>query len=54
MLRLPICGFARRVDDTVARAMTVLNTREDYTARRVARLVMPAPRFNRRSHRREQ
>ncbi len=33
MLRLPICGFARRVDDTVARAMAILNTREDYTAR---------------------
>jgi hypothetical protein len=53
MLRLPICGFARRVDDTVARAMTILNTREDYTARRISRLVMPAPRFNKPSHSRE-
>ncbi len=34
MLRVPICGFARRVEDTVARAMAILNTREDYTARR--------------------
>jgi hypothetical protein len=25
-------GFSRRVDDTVARAMTILNTQEDYTA----------------------
>jgi hypothetical protein len=38
MLRLPNCGFARRVDDTVARAMAILNTLEDYTARRVSRL----------------
>jgi len=44
MLRLPICGFARRVDDTVARAMAILNTREDYTARaQVLRLPVPAP-----------
>jgi hypothetical protein len=50
MLRLPIYGFARRVDDTVARAMAILNTREDYTARRVSQLVQPAPRFNKPSH----
>jgi len=54
MLRLPICGFARRVDDTVARAMAILNTREDYTVRPVSRLVQPAPRFNRPSYSREQ
>ena len=45
MLRLPIFGFARRVEDTVARAMAILNTHEDYTAKRqVSRIVMPAPR----------
>ncbi len=44
MLRLPIFGFARRVDDTVARAMAILNTREDYTARAQApRLPIPIP-----------
>jgi hypothetical protein len=32
MLRFPIYGFARRVDDTVARAMAILNTREDDSA----------------------
>jgi hypothetical protein len=53
MLRLPICGFARWVNDTVARAMAILNTREDYTARRVARLVLPAPRFNKPTYWRE-
>jgi hypothetical protein len=31
MLRLPICGFSRRVEDTVARAMAILKTRPDYT-----------------------
>ena len=34
MLRLPVCGFSKRVDDTVARAMTILQNREDYTAKR--------------------
>jgi hypothetical protein len=44
MLRLPICGFARRVDDTVARAMAILNAREDYTARKQEpRLPLPIP-----------
>jgi hypothetical protein len=44
MLRLPICGFARRVDDAVARAMAILNAREDYTARaQVLRLLTPSP-----------
>ncbi len=32
MLRFPMFGFSRRVDDTVARAMAILNTRPDYTA----------------------
>jgi hypothetical protein len=46
MLRLPICGFARRVEDSVARAMAILNTREDHTARGpVPQFVMQAPRF---------
>jgi hypothetical protein len=34
MLRLPVYGFAKRVDDTVARAMAILEAREDYTSRR--------------------
>ncbi len=43
MLRLPICGFARRVEDTVARAMAILNTREDYTAKQPLGLSILAP-----------
>jgi hypothetical protein len=35
MLRLPVSGFAKRVDHTVARAMTILQNREDYTAKRL-------------------
>jgi hypothetical protein len=31
MLKQPITGFARRVDDTVARAMTILQHRLDLT-----------------------
>ncbi len=31
MLKFPIHGFARRVDDTVARAMAILRARPDYT-----------------------
>jgi hypothetical protein len=31
MLKFPIYGFARRVDDTVARAMAILRDRPDYT-----------------------
>ena len=31
MLRLPIYGFAKRVDDSVARAMAFLQDREDCT-----------------------
>jgi hypothetical protein len=42
MLRSPMHGFARRVDDTVARAMVILNSQEDYTARSHPRLPTPA------------
>lgn len=31
MLKFPIYGFSRRVDDTVARAMAILRERPDYT-----------------------
>jgi hypothetical protein len=34
MLKLPPCGFAKRVDDTVARAMAILRNREDHTAKK--------------------
>lgn len=34
MLRLPIHGFAKRVEDTVARAMTFLRARDEFTAKR--------------------
>jgi hypothetical protein len=44
MQRLPINGFAQRVEDTVARAMTILTDREDYTARQQPlRISTPAP-----------
>jgi hypothetical protein len=43
MLRFPMHGFARRVDDTVARAMAILNNREEYTTRSHLRLLTPAP-----------
>jgi len=33
MLRYPICGFAKRVDDTVARAMAILQNKPDFTAK---------------------
>lgn len=33
MLKLPAYGYAKRVDDTVARAMAILKNREDYTAK---------------------
>jgi len=36
-------GFAKRVDDSVARAMTVLQNREDYTAKQTALLIAPKP-----------
>lgn len=32
MLKFPVFGFSRRVEDTVARAMAILKTRPDYTA----------------------
>ncbi|WP_162820809.1 hypothetical protein [Microvirga calopogonii] len=51
MLTLPICGFARRVDDTVARAMAILNAREDYTIRPpTARPSTSAPKPQRFGH----
>jgi len=43
MLKLPICGFAKRVDDTVSRAMAILRTREDYTVRREQSVFSPRP-----------
>ena len=33
MVRFPMFGFSRRVEDTVARAMAILKTREDHTSR---------------------
>jgi hypothetical protein len=33
MLRQPICGFAKRVDDTVARAMAILQRKPDSTTK---------------------
>jgi hypothetical protein len=35
MLRLPICGFVKRVDlaDAVTRAMNILRDRPNYTSR---------------------
>ena len=36
MFKLPVAGFAKRVDDTVARAMKILRSRDDYTAKRPA------------------
>jgi hypothetical protein len=43
MLRYPMHGFAKRVDDTVTRAMTILQNREDYTARQTALFLAPKP-----------
>ncbi len=55
MMRLPICGFARRVEDTVGRAMAILNTRPDYTAGPQAiRLSIPASKSRRSDDWREQ
>lgn len=33
MLKQPIHGFAKRVDDTVARAMAILHTRPDLNSK---------------------
>ena len=33
MLRQPIHGFAKRVDDTVARAMAILQSRQDHASK---------------------
>ena len=34
MLRLPVHGFAKRVEDTVTRAMTFIRARDELTAKR--------------------
>jgi hypothetical protein len=34
MLRYPMHGFAKRVDDTVLRAITILRSQEDNTDKR--------------------
>jgi hypothetical protein len=45
MLRLSIYGFARPVDDSVARAMAILKSRDDYTAKpQPPQVSTPAPR----------
>ena len=54
MLRFPMFGFSRRVDDTVARAMAILNTREDFTARGQVRLSTPAAKPKKPSYQREE
>ena len=51
MLRVPIYGFARRVEDPVARAMAILTTRPDYTARpQGIRTPAPAPNAGKPGH----
>jgi hypothetical protein len=48
MLRFPIYGFAKRVDDTVTRAMTILLNRPDYTTKPEERgLLVADPKPNR-------
>jgi hypothetical protein len=42
MLRFPMHGFARRVDDSVARAMAFLVSHEDSTVRQVPSTVSGA------------
>jgi hypothetical protein len=55
MLRFPMFGFSRRVDDTVARAMAILNTREDFTSKLpLARLSTPATKPKKPSYQREE
>jgi len=54
MLRFPMFGFSRRVDDTVARAMAILNTREDFTARGQVRLSTPGAKLKKPSYQREE
>ena len=50
MLRYPMHGFAKRVDDTVARAITILQNRDDHFAKGpVSSLASP-----RRGQRRDQ
>ena len=43
MLRYPMHGFAMRVEDTVARAMLILQNREDYTAKKSSLVFAPKP-----------
>jgi hypothetical protein len=44
MLRFPMHGFALRVHDTVARAMAILITKEDHTAKQFLPVVLrPVP-----------
>jgi hypothetical protein len=43
MLRYPMHGFAKRVEDTVFRAMTILQNREDYTEKRPLSLPIHKP-----------
>jgi hypothetical protein len=43
MLKQPITGYAQRVNDAVERAMGVLRTREDFTAK-AKHGVVPPPR----------
>ncbi len=45
LLRQPIHGFAKRVDDTVARAMTILQNQQDLTTK----LEEDSPSGNRRA-----
>ena len=43
MLRLPVHGFAKRVEDTVARGMTVLRARDERAATRSQPMPAPKP-----------
>ncbi|KLK90198.1 hypothetical protein AA309_27205 [Microvirga vignae] len=43
MLRLPIHGFAKRVEDTVARGMAALRARDELNARRLQPMLRPKP-----------
>ena len=44
MLRYPRHGFAKPMEDTVTRAMLILQNREDYTAKRPLPELAPKPR----------
>jgi uncharacterized membrane protein len=43
MLRYPMHGFAKRVEDTVTRAMLILQKREDFTAKKPVLVFFPKP-----------